>query len=760
MSASASPLTDGAEPIQWEWAGFAQLPKHIVREATWYDRERTLPALFEDVPEGGIVWMSFANAAFETLAYNWAAHVYMLRKEKQLVLASLDGALQVQLQHHRLPFFSFNAAGTTSADLRSNVTEFRRMGALKGELLLTVLSARRNVLLSDVDVIWLVDPEPLLRTLWEADVMSATDCLSPNADDMRAPPPERQRQGVNRCAYAAGNSLGHAAFNTGVVFFRDTAAAKAVAVAWRRRLLAEEKNKWLDDQLAFNEILWTGYRAHKGNAVAKARKDGKVIRIRLAGPMTTPGGSVLVTPRADETWPELDPDTQTAATGQFTGFAQAIDLGWRSAWSELLATASIAPEQKLPAGFNFAPLPARQFCAGHTFWVQQGGVEGNSDCFSVHTTFTEGGYKGKEWRFRDAAHWLLDRPEYHAPSRNYLSFTPPQPPAELPIQRNKTAPRTKNDKYEAGWLVPDALRQSPRLQAHLELVRRHLLALRDALALARILNRTLILPALPCLCDRSEGPSIIPGCTFEASDLTLPYFCPIAQIVDLPRFLAMRPRASGGVRGPGGLLPGLLPARATPAAEWRGIELRESAFLRNPRTHATVTRGEARVRVARDAPHAGELRAAGELVVLEGSSDAQLRAGLGAHAAPRLHLESAEGVFGGWTDDAHHRDFETLIAHHLSGGSWCCSSWYKPSGSFDWSFPAPTTLLRDGCGSASSEAPEAPHCTQARRTRRHVHQKPLHFFGEGDEPDRYVPGKGRLGDDGYYVLERASTAQS
>ena len=115
----------------------------------------------------------------------------------------------------------------------------------------------------------------------------------------------------------------------------------------------------------------------------QARKDGKVIRIRLAGPMTTPGGSVLVTPRADETWPELDPDTQTAATGQFTGFAQAIDLGWRSAWSELLATASIAPEQKLPAGFNFAPLPARQFCAGHTFWVQQGGVEGNSDCFSV-----------------------------------------------------------------------------------------------------------------------------------------------------------------------------------------------------------------------------------------------------------------------------------------------------------------------------------------------------------------------------------------
>ena len=86
------------------------LPTEVVREATWYDRERTLPALFEDVAEGGIVWMSFANQAFESLAYNWAAHVYMLRKERQLVLAALDSSLQAKLSRHRLPFFNFNAA--------------------------------------------------------------------------------------------------------------------------------------------------------------------------------------------------------------------------------------------------------------------------------------------------------------------------------------------------------------------------------------------------------------------------------------------------------------------------------------------------------------------------------------------------------------------------------------------------------------------------------------------------------------------------
>ena len=58
-----------------------------------------------------------------------------------------------------------------------------------------------------------------------------------------------------------------------------------------------------------------------------------------------------------------------------------------------------------------------------------------------------------------------------------------------------------------------------------ELVRRHLLAIRDALVLAHILRRTLVLPELPCVCDRSEAPSIIPECRYEASDLVLPFAC-------------------------------------------------------------------------------------------------------------------------------------------------------------------------------------------------------------------------------------------
>jgi hypothetical protein len=41
-----------------------------------------------------------------------------------------------------------------------------------------------------------------------------------------------------------------------------------------------------------------------------------------------------------------------------------------------------------------------------------------------------------------------------------------------------------------------------------------LYALRDALAVARVLNRTLILPQFECLCDRSELTDVIPSCMY------------------------------------------------------------------------------------------------------------------------------------------------------------------------------------------------------------------------------------------------------
>jgi hypothetical protein len=109
--------------------------------------------------------------------------------------------------------------------------------------------------------------------------MSATDCLHVTDDEAKVPP--NKPKGTNRCAYNPGNNEGHAAFNTGVVFFRPSTAAKAFAAAWRHRLLSVEKTSWVDDQLAFNELVWHGFRNHPSRAVRAASPDGKTIWVRM-----------------------------------------------------------------------------------------------------------------------------------------------------------------------------------------------------------------------------------------------------------------------------------------------------------------------------------------------------------------------------------------------------------------------------------------------------------------------------------------------
>ena len=78
-------------------------------------------------------------------------------------IAALDLQLQAALLQEKLPFFGYDHGRT--GDLRSDVVEFRRLGALKGELVLKILRAQRHVLLSDVDVIWLQNPFPFLYRL-------------------------------------------------------------------------------------------------------------------------------------------------------------------------------------------------------------------------------------------------------------------------------------------------------------------------------------------------------------------------------------------------------------------------------------------------------------------------------------------------------------------------------------------------------------------------------------------------------------------
>ena len=141
-------------------------------------------------------------------------------------------------------------------------------------------------------------------------------------------------------------------------------------------------------------------------------------------------------------------------------------------------------------------------------------------------------------------------------------------------------------------------------------------------------------------------------------------------------------------------------------------------------------------------------RANGGAAIISGASDIQIKRALSPWASrPILHLNSAEGIFGGWAamnigggGSMARDDFENIMNQLVYGGSWCCSSWYKPSGAFTYATPAATQVLPNGCGADEAEDAVQAQCTAAQVKRRSF-QRPFDF--------NYVPNGGR---DGYFML--------
>ena len=111
--------------------------------------------------------------------------------------------------------------------------------------------------------------------------------------------------------------------------------------------------------------------------------------------------------------------------------------------------------------------------------------------------------------------------------------------------------------------------------------------------------------------------------------------------------------------------------------------------------------------------------------MVDGFSDAQLRAALAPFAdSPVLHLEHAEGVFGGWGSADEHKLFESQIRVYFAGGSWCCSSYDHKLGTVPYADPVQTAFLPATCADHAAEAAweQDPHCSEQRRKRRSVQQ--------------------------------------
>ena len=180
-------------------------------------------------------------------------------------------------------------------------------------------------------------------------------------------------------------------------------------------------------------------------------------------------------------------------------------------------------------------LPSHLFPSGHVYFIQRQlrSIQDTAP-YAIHLTFQNCDQSGKRHRMREARLWMVDPPSYYNPPNGLLSYTPDLPP-ELTSQFNSTSalPQTRN------LHGSDAV-----LASHFALINHQLLQVRTALALALVLNRTLVLPRFLCgletvtnfahsgvRCRGSKGCATI-----------LPYYCPADHVLRMHYIAGVMPQ--------------------------------------------------------------------------------------------------------------------------------------------------------------------------------------------------------------------------
>ncbi|KAL8150611.1 hypothetical protein V2J09_020419 [Rumex salicifolius] len=176
-------------------------------------------------------------------------------------------------------------------------------------------------------------------------------------------------------------------------------------------------------------------------------------------------------------------------------------------------------------------LPATIFCSGHTYFVQAMYQQLRLKPYVVHTTFQYAGTEGKRHRMREAM-LFYDPPEYYNVQGGFMSFKPFIPKSML---------------FDGDH----------NINSHFNLINHQLKQIREALAIASLLNRTLVMPRLWCRIDRLWFPH--PG-KFEGSMTQQPFVCPLDHVFEIDVMLQKLPEEKYGPQ----------------------IDIREYSFLDNP----------------------------------------------------------------------------------------------------------------------------------------------------------------------------------
>lgn len=190
--------------------------------------------LIQKVASEGTVMVTWANFHYLDFTLNWVQHVQAANISAYLVGAMDDELLQALLERG-INCFGMQS-GLSIEDFGWGSKQFHKMGREKIGLVLTFTNMGFDVVVSDVDTVWLQNPLPYLGNYPEADILVSSDSLHATTTD-----------GALEMYPGAGVA------NIGIMLFRSS--AMIFAQEWNEALLAND-DYW--DQNAFNDLMNRG----------------------------------------------------------------------------------------------------------------------------------------------------------------------------------------------------------------------------------------------------------------------------------------------------------------------------------------------------------------------------------------------------------------------------------------------------------------------------------------------------------------------
>lgn len=520
--------------------------------------------------------------------------------------------------------------GLTEGDFGWGSKAFAKAGRLKIRLIATFLRFGVTPVISDVDVAWLRDPLPFFRLYPTADVLTSSDHLL--ATTQRGDDASLERWPD------AGS-----AFNIGMMVFRS--GSLSFVQEW---IDAIEKDLSVWDQNAFNDL------ARRGGPKPLAEGDA-ALDLPAAAAESVANAGVALYAEAARYRPILDAaaaNISSASSSSSLSSSPLISLealarnvygaGGVEGCCDPVAAHRRRAERlfrcddgRLVAGI----LPISAFANGHAYFVQRLPERQHVKPFAAHDTFVFSGTDGKRHRMRERGIWLDDDAHYK-PKGGFLAFD-----LDLPKELLANAgPRTgKADLANA--------------EGHFKLVNHQLAQVRDALALASVLNRTLVLPEFWCGLDRwwAPHPGTIPGSKFD-----LPFRCPADHILDLEGGMAAKH------------------LDANPAEFGPPIPFREHSVFLNPRMPAGSLGSTVFVDACKpgttgcsDGQNPATLEYNRVRVGERMPSDRLLASLASVEPIMTLRVSDVRRVWGGFSKSEDARRFAKRTGHY--GGVWCCA---------------------------------------------------------------------------------------